>query len=191
MKKKNDGIYDAYLAHQGVLGMKWGHRRYQNEDGSYKPGAEGRYYTPTKRDQKRNAKQFKKAYESKDDKQFKDAVKKEFDKVTTKEDIQHIKDLYKKTYGSDYEYYKDENYADPQLTEESLDKFYDNLEEYKSACEDVTKKLIGKYGNTKIKAAKAKTSTTLEERVNWEITYGDISRQFNIKPEEYWYRKNE
>lgn len=30
--------------HSGVLGMKWGFRRYQNEDGSYKPGAEGRYY---------------------------------------------------------------------------------------------------------------------------------------------------
>lgn len=32
-----------YLAHHGVKGQKWGHRRYQNEDGSYKSGAEGRY----------------------------------------------------------------------------------------------------------------------------------------------------
>lgn len=31
------------LAHHGVEGQKWGRRRYQNEDGSYKPGAEGRY----------------------------------------------------------------------------------------------------------------------------------------------------
>lgn len=31
------------LYHHGVLGQKWGVRRYQNSDGSYKPNAEGRY----------------------------------------------------------------------------------------------------------------------------------------------------
>ena len=34
---------DDYLAHFGVKGQKWGVRRYQNLDGSYKSGAEGRY----------------------------------------------------------------------------------------------------------------------------------------------------
>ena len=33
--------YELY--HHGVKGQKWGIRNYQNEDGSYKPGAEGRY----------------------------------------------------------------------------------------------------------------------------------------------------
>lgn len=37
---------DNELTHYGVPGTKWGIRRYQNKDGSYKPGAEGRYYTP-------------------------------------------------------------------------------------------------------------------------------------------------
>lgn len=31
------------LYHHGVKGQKWGERNYQNEDGSYKSGAEGRY----------------------------------------------------------------------------------------------------------------------------------------------------
>lgn len=33
----------SYLVHFGIKGQKWGVRRYQNEDGSYKSGAEGRY----------------------------------------------------------------------------------------------------------------------------------------------------
>lgn len=36
-------IYGDELYHHGVKGMKWGVRHYQNADGSYKAGAEGRY----------------------------------------------------------------------------------------------------------------------------------------------------
>lgn len=32
------------LYHHGVKGQQWGKRHYQNADGSYKSGAEGRYY---------------------------------------------------------------------------------------------------------------------------------------------------
>lgn len=35
--------YSDELFHHGVKGQKWGVRRYQNEDGSYKKDAEGRY----------------------------------------------------------------------------------------------------------------------------------------------------
>lgn len=39
-------IAHSELYHHGVKGQRWGIRRYQNEDGSYKSGAEGRYYHP-------------------------------------------------------------------------------------------------------------------------------------------------
>ena len=34
---------DYYLVHSGVLGMKWGIRRYQNEDGTLTPEGRIRY----------------------------------------------------------------------------------------------------------------------------------------------------
>ena len=34
---------EVELYHHGIKGQKWGVRHFQNKDGSYKPGAEGRY----------------------------------------------------------------------------------------------------------------------------------------------------
>lgn len=54
-----------YLAHYGVLGMKWGVRRYQNGDGSLTSAGKSRYkkksslFTSTKRAKKAKAKKKK------------------------------------------------------------------------------------------------------------------------------------
>lgn len=52
---------EQYLAHHGVKGQKWGVRRYQNEDGSYKEGAEGRYYNYVAVDRKSKKDAIRKA----------------------------------------------------------------------------------------------------------------------------------
>lgn len=172
------------LYHHGIMGMKWGHRRWQNEDGSYKPGGEEHYYTPvSKKQQKKNAKNFSKALKSKDlyyvDNKFSREVEKSFNDLITEEEVNNIRKLWKETYHSKkYKYYKDPNYADPQLDEKSTDLFYDNLEKYNQACKDVTNKLLGKYGNTKVKVYQNKNKQWLSDKVNFEIARGNVSRNF-------------
>lgn len=39
----SNSVYRPYLSHSGILGMKWGRRRFQNEDGSLTPEGRIRY----------------------------------------------------------------------------------------------------------------------------------------------------
>lgn len=42
-------MYNSYLAHFGIKGQRWGHRKYQNEDGSLTPEGIKRYRKNTDR----------------------------------------------------------------------------------------------------------------------------------------------
>lgn len=58
-----DPVYQDYIAHHGILGMKWGIRRYQNEDGSLTNAGEKRYSLGEKIHMHDVAKRRKKALE--------------------------------------------------------------------------------------------------------------------------------
>lgn len=40
---RNDPVDEDFIAHHGILGMRWGVRRFQNKDGSLKPAGRKRY----------------------------------------------------------------------------------------------------------------------------------------------------
>jgi len=174
--RKNDSIYDAYLAHHGTLGMKWGHRRYQNEDGSYKPGAEGRYYTPTGKHQKETYKALKKAYKKNHDvvvgnKEFGDRFRSDIQRYITPDEIDKLEDSKNKANYYNFErkrngmkgYEEAKGMPDPgySLTEKGENDFWDAQDKDYEECKKVAQRILGEYGDKKISSKTTKTYADL------------------------------
>lgn len=53
---ENNIVEGGYLMHSGIRGMKWGIRRYQNEDGSYTEEGKIRYGRVSKKEEKKETK---------------------------------------------------------------------------------------------------------------------------------------
>lgn len=91
---RNDFQTD-YLAHHGILGMKWGIRRYQNADGSltaegklrYNPDGSKKTHKERKeavKKDKQRKKALDKARKARDEKQKQEKLEKEFNEKKTK-----------------------------------------------------------------------------------------------------------
>lgn len=70
-------MIDLYLSHHGILGMKWGIRRYQNEDGSLTPAGQRRRDRRDNRWVNRNANKIYKKTQKKSAKEMKEFTRNE------------------------------------------------------------------------------------------------------------------
>ena len=137
---------DEELAHHGILGQKWGVRRYQNKDGSLTAKGKKRYNNDgslTDSEQKKLSKSiikdYKKTNQATTDRiSYKDRQVSNLRKNVSSNDYNELRSLGKK--------FKSLNTSFYDLSDEAADAF----DAYDKKVREVTNKLIGKYGNKTI-----------------------------------------
>ena len=172
-----------YIAHHGIKGQKWGVRRYQNEDGSYKPGAEGRYYDKSEERQAkreaRKAERERKRNERIDKKITKTEDLRKVNKNIINERNNQYKKLYRGTSNEEKRVKKATAYNNADLKYTEVVNKY-RLEKLK-AKKDPAYKNSSSYQKARKEYGKQITDSILYGRDGKERMYADQSMGYTEK----------
>lgn len=163
-------LYNDYLAHFGILGQKWGVRRFQNKDGSLTPEGKKRYYTSAEIE-----------------KEFDDKIQKSDTRVNKIIDSgEHIVDK-ANSVGKEYEL----QYKNVKLSDKDKKDIWEELhQDFGSGSDDnelfdmVAEEYIGNKIDAKVKKAVQKSQKELDamQEEYWNDVH-DFTKEFYEKYE--------
>ena len=164
---------NTYLQHHGVKGMKWGVRRYENEDGTLTAAGRKRYYA-TRNDNPRIGRLNRRGY------RYNKQLRKDFDKYTDTVKSRVYKDAEFKKAMNDYKSLNKKN-SEFYITER--EKWLNNKGEYKGknyyqfkdiAFEKWSKTEDGKKEAAALNTMRERTETVAKGHEAYNKTYRQL-----------------